>query len=216
MDVHPDDSFADLFVTGPGKCLGGAPGLTIMAVNERAWTHILANPKAPRASILSLADWKDAWRHDEPFPFTPSVAEVNGLDAAIDQYEAEGPENVWARHELTARACRAGVKAMGLSLWAAREEIASPSTTAVRVPDGLSDGDILAAARAALGVVFSTGRGETLGKLIRIGHMGPVAEPVYAVVAVSALAAALRHLGHEADAGAGVEAALNVIADARG
>ena len=41
--------------------------------------------------------------------------------------------------------------------------------------------------------------------------MGPVAEPVYAVVAVSALAAALRRLGRKVDAGAGVEAALKVI-----
>lgn len=215
MDIHPDDCFADLFVTGPGKCLGGAPGLTVMAVNDRAWKHILANPKAPTASILSLADWKDAWRHDKPFPFTPSVAEVNALDAAIDQYEAEGPENVWARHALTARACRAGVKAMGLALWPAREEIASPTTTAVRIPDGVKDGDILAAARDMLGVTFSTGRGETLGKLIRIGHMGPVAEPIYAVVAVTALGAALRRLGRPLDVGAGVEAALGMIAEAK-
>ncbi len=216
MDIHPDDCFADVFVTGPGKCLGGAPGLTIIAVNQRAWTHIAANPKAPTASILSLTDWKDAWRHDKPFPFTPSVAEMNGLDAALDQYEAEGPENVWARHALTARACRAGIKAMGLELWAARDDIASPTTTAVRVPAGLEDSDILAAARAQFGVVFSTGRGETQGKLIRIGHMGPVAEPVYAVVALTALAAALRQLGHKVDAGAGVEAALEVVAEARG
>ena len=100
---------------------------------------------------------------------------------------------------------------MGLELWAAREEIASPTTTAVRVPDGVKDSDILAAAREVMGVTFSSGRGETLGKLIRIGHMGPVAEPVYAVVAVSALAAALRRLGRKVDAGAGVEAALKVI-----
>ena len=118
MDIHPDDCFADIFVTGPGKCLGGPPGLTIMSVSDRAWAHIEANPKAPFASILSLKDWKNAWRHDKPFPFTPSVAEINGLDGAIDQYLDEGPEKVWRRHALTARACRAGIKAMGLELWA--------------------------------------------------------------------------------------------------
>jgi pyridoxamine--pyruvate transaminase len=136
MDVHPGDCAADIFITGPGKCLGGPPGLTIVAVSDRAWKHIEANPKAPRASILSFLDWKEAWRKDRPFPFTPSVSEVNGLDAAIDQYLDEGAEQVWRRHALTARACRAGIKAMGLALWPAREEIASPTTTAVRVPDG--------------------------------------------------------------------------------
>jgi pyridoxamine--pyruvate transaminase len=104
---------------------------------------------------------------------------------------------------------------MGLSLWAAREEIASPTTTAVRVSDGVKDSDILAAARRSYGVVFSSGRGETLGKLLRIGHMGPVAEPIYAVVAVSALGGALRQLGRSVNVGAGVEAAMAVIAEAK-
>jgi pyridoxamine--pyruvate transaminase len=211
MDIHPDDCFADIFITGPGKCLGGAPGLTLMSVTDRAWKHMEANPKAPRASILSLLDWKDAWSKDKPFPFTPSVTEMNGLDAVIDVYLEEGPEQVWRRHALTSRACRAGIKAMGLSLWAKTEAIASPTTTAVRVPDGVVDSDIIRAAREKYGVVFSTGRGETLGKLIRIGHMGPVAEPIYALVAITALGGALRKVGRKMDVAAGVEAAMSVI-----
>jgi pyridoxamine--pyruvate transaminase len=214
MDIHPADCSADIFVAGPGKCLGGAPGLTVMAVSERAWAHIAANPTAPKASILSLDDWKDAWRRDRPFPFTPSIAEVNGLDAALDGYFAEGPEAVWRRHALTARACRAGVQALGLTLWPVREGIASPTVTAVHVPDGFDGADIIAAARRTLGVVFSSGRGEMFGKLLRIGHMGPVAEPIYSVVAVAALAGALRRLGATCDLGAGIEAAMSVIRDA--
>lgn len=212
MDIHPEDCFADVFITGPGKCLGGAPGLTVMAVSERAWKHIEANPKAPFASALSLKDWKDAWSKDKPFPFTPSVAEVNGLDAALDQYLDEGPEKVWHRHALTAAAARAGLKAMGLPLWAKTEAIASPTCTAVRVPEGIKDSDIIAAARSEYGVVFSTGRNDTQGKLIRIGHMGPVAEPIYAVVALTAFGGALRKLGRKVDIGAGIEAATTVIA----
>jgi pyridoxamine---pyruvate transaminase len=211
MDIHPNDCAADIFVTGPGKCLGGPPGITLMAVSKRAWAHMEAHPDKPQASILSLTDWKEAWRSDKPFPFTPSVSEVNALDGALDEYLEEGPENVWRRHALTARACRAGVKAMGLSLWAARDEIAADTTTAVRVPEGLDDAAIRAAARALYGVIFSSGRGETLGKLIRIGHMGPVAEPIYAVVAVTALGGALRRQGFAADVSAGVEAAMAAI-----
>jgi pyridoxamine--pyruvate transaminase len=211
MDIHPDDCFADLFVTGPGKCLGGAPGLTVIAMSDRAWRHIEANPVTPRASVLSLLDWKDAWRKDKPFPFTPSITEVNGLEAVVDLYLEEGPEAVWKRHALTSAACRAGVRAMGLQLWAASEDIASPTTTAVRVPQGATDTAIIDAARATYGVVFSVGRGDTLGKLIRIGHMGPVAEPIYATVAVAALGGALRKLGQKADVAAGIEAAMAVI-----
>ena len=76
----------------------------------------------------------------------------------------------------------------------------------------MKDSDIIAAARAEFGVVFSTGRDQTKGKLIRIGHMGPVAEPIYATVAVTAFGGALRKLGKKIDIGAGVDAALAVIA----
>ncbi len=211
MDVGPDSCQADLFVTGPNKCLGCPPGLSLVGVTPRAWDKMKRNPDAPRDSILSILDWEQAWRRDRPFPFTPSVAEINGLDAALDLYLTEGPERVWARHALTAAACRAGVLAMGLRLWAADESSASPTTTAVRLPAGIEDAALRAAARARYGVVFSSGRGETLGKLIRIGHMGPTARPLFAVVAVTALGGAIRALGHRLDVAAGVAAALAVI-----
>ncbi len=211
MDIHPDDCRADIFVTGPNKCLGCPPGLTILGVSDRAWDKMKSNPDAPRASMLSILDWKDAWQAAAPFPFTPSVAEINGLDAALDLYLDEEPERVWARHALTAAACRAGVMAMGLALWPAREAIASPTTTAVRLPAGIQDAALRAALHQRYGLVVSSGRGQTLGRLIRIGHMGPTARPLYAVLAVSALGGALGALGQRVDVGAGVVAAMGVI-----
>src|SRR6202167_5917400 len=211
MDVDPDTCRADLFVTGPNKCLGCPPGLSLVGVTPRAWEKMKQNPDAPRDSILSILDWEHAWRRDRPFPFTPSVAEINGLDAALDRYLSEGPERVWARHALTAAACRAGILAMGLRLWPADVRTASPTATAVRIPAGVEDASLRALARARYGVMFSSGRGETLGKLVRIGHMGPTARPLYAVVALTALGGAIRALGHPLDVAAGMAAALAVI-----
>ena len=211
MDVHPEAVHADIFVTGPNKCLGGSTGLCIVHVSERAWARIDANPAAPTGSVLSLKDWRDAWRADVLFPFTPSVSEVHALDAAVRNYLDEGPEAVWARHALTARACRAGVRASGLDLWPVREAICADTATTVRVPDGLDDAAIRQEVRRRYGVVFSAGRGSLLGKLVRIGHMGPVARPIYAIVAVTALGGAVNALGGQADVGAGVEAALAII-----
>ena len=215
MNNHPDDCLADIYVTGPNKCLGAPPALTLMAVSARGWARMKANPAAPRASMLSILDWENAWSHKEAFPFTPSVAEINGLDTALDLYLGEGPENVWARHALTAKATRAGVKAMGLELWAASEAIASPTCTAVRTPAGVDEAALRREARACYGVVFSSGRGETLGKLTRIGHMGPTAQPIYAIAALVALGNALNALGHKADIGKGIAAANDVISSDR-
>jgi len=211
MKTHPEDCKADIYITGPNKCLGAPPSLTMAGISDRAWAKMKANAAAPRASMLSILDWENAWSHTEPFPFTPSVAEVNGLDAALDLYLGEGPEAVWARHALTARATRAGIGAMGLGIWAAREAIASPTTTAVRTPDGIDEAQLRREVRARYGVVFSSGRGETLGKLTRIGHMGPTAQPIYAVAALAALGGALNAMGFKADTAAGVAAAMAAI-----
>ncbi|MBZ9777175.1 pyridoxamine--pyruvate transaminase [Mesorhizobium sp. CO1-1-8] len=211
MKTHPEDCKADIYVTGPNKCLGAPPGLTMMGVSERAWAKMKANPLAPRASMLSIVDWENAWSRDKPFPFTPSVSEINGLDVALDLYLNEGPEAVWARHALTAKAMRAGVAAMGLSIWAVSDKIASPTTTAVRTPDGVDEKALRQAARARYGVVFSSGRGETLGKLTRIGHMGPTAQPIYAIAALTALGGAMNAAGQKLAIGKGIDAALAVI-----
>lgn len=211
MKTHPEACHADIYITGPNKCLGAPPGLTMAGISDRAWAKMKANPAAPRASMLSILDWEKAWSRSEPFPFTPSVAEMNGLDVALDLYLNEGPEAVWARHALTAKATRAGVVAMGLGIWAARDEIASPTTTAVRTPDGVDEATLRREVRARYGVVFSSGRGETLGKLTRIGHMGPTAQPIYAVAALAALGGALNALGFKADTAAGVAAAMAAI-----
>lgn len=211
MKTHPEDCHADIYVTGAGKCLGAPPALTLLGVSDRAWAKMKANKDAPTASMLSILDWEHAWSSERPFPFTPSVAEMNGLDTALDLYLAEGPEKVWARHALTARATRAGIQAMGLSLWAAREAIASPTTTAVRTPDGVDEKALRETARQRYGVVFSSGRGETLGKLTRIGHMGPTAQPIYAIAALTAYGGALKALGHNVPVGKGIDAALAVI-----
>ncbi len=212
MEILPEAVGADIFVTGPNKCLGCPPGLSLLHVSAAAWDKIAANRDAPVASILSISDWKRAHEADQPFPFTPSVSEINALDAALDVYLAEGEQAVWARHALTARACRAGVQAAGLRLWAAHEDIASPTCTAVAIPEGIDEAKLRALIRSRYGVMLSSGRAETLGKLTRIGHMGTTARPIYAVVAVAAIAGGLQAMGAKGiDVGAGVAAAMRVI-----
>ena len=106
---------------------------------------------------------------------------------------------------------RAGIQAMGLELWAASEAIASPTTTAVRTPDGIDEIRLRATVRERYGVVLSSGRAETLGKLTRIGHMGPTAHPIYAIAALTALGGGLRAMGRDVAVAAGVDAAMAVI-----
>jgi len=56
--------------------------------------------------------------------------------------------------------------------------------------------------------------GQGAGNLVRIGHMGPTARGLYPVVGVAALGRSVVDLGVHAQIGEGVEAALEVLAQA--
>lgn len=196
-----------LAVVAPQKCLGGPPGLSLLHVSDGAWARMEANPNAPRASILSILDWRDAHRPGQSFPFTPSVTDIYGLRACLQQYLAEGPEAVRRRHQAAARATRAAFEGLGLDLWAPDPATRSDTVTTVKLPDGTDEREVRKIALAQSGVQLSGGHGDLSGKLLRIGHMGPSAFPLSAVIAATATGRALHALGIKADIGTAVEAA---------
>ena len=209
MELRTDEWQLDICVAGAQKCLGGPPGMTLMSVSDAAWARIAANPNAPRASYLSMLDWKEQWLEGGKFPFTPSVAELHGVEAAVDELLEEGLEASIERHARAAAACRAGVRAMELELWPRSDEVAAACVTAITVPDGLTDVEVRAHCRERYGVMISGGQGA--GNLVRIGHMGQSARSLYPVVGLAALGRTLLDLGARLDLGAGLEAALAEI-----
>ena len=213
MAFDADSWQLDVCIAGPQKCLGGPPGMSLMSVSEQAWRAIESNPAAPRASFLSLLDWREQWHGNDHFPYTPSVSDIHGVEAACDQLLEEGLEAAIARHENAAAACRAGVVEMGLRLWPKSEDITAACVTAVAMPDGLDHEAVRSHVREHYGVMLSGGQGA--GNLVRIGHMGPTANGVNPVVGLMALGRSLADLGVTVRLGPGVEAALARLADSR-
>ena len=214
--VRVDDWQVDVCVAGPQKCLAGPPGMSLVVVGDTAWEAMAANPGAPRGSFLSLLDWKERWVDTDKtaFLYTPSVSDINGVNAAVDEViETGGIEASIARHALAARATRAGVKAMGLQLWAKDERYAANCVTAVRCPGEVTTAEVLAHIRERYGVMLSKGYGPLAGKLFRLGHMGTAARSFHPLVAVTALGRGLADFGVAVDLGAGAEAVAQVISD---
>jgi len=211
IEFRTDDWELDLCVAGAQKCLGGPPGMSLITVSDAAWDRIRANPAAPRASFLSMLDWKEQWIDGDRFPFTPSVTELYGVEASVDELLDEGLEASIARHERSAAACRAGVRAMGLELWPRSDEVAAACVTAIAVPEGLTDVQVRAHCRERYGVMISGGQGA--GNLVRIGHMATSARGLHPVVGLAALGRTLADLGVQVEIGAGVEAALAEVSE---
>lgn len=89
--------------------------------------------------------------------------------------EEEGLDAVYERHARLARATQAGLQALGFQLYA-KDGYRSNTVTSAVPPPGLD----VAAFRKVLdskhGVVIAGGQGKMAGKMIRVGHLGAVAE----------------------------------------
>jgi pyridoxamine--pyruvate transaminase len=209
MPFEADEWQLDICVAGAQKCLSGPPGITPLTVSRQAWALIEKNPTAPRHSYVSLLDWRESYLCEGRFPYTPSVSDVFGLEACLDWVLHQGLETAFQRHEIAARACRAGAMAMGLRLWPRNEAIMSTCCTAVALPERLTDKQVREHARLRYGVQLSAGQGA--GNLVRIGHMGVTARSLFPVLGLAALGRTLIDLGVKLELGAGVEAALSVM-----
>lgn len=208
-DVRFDEWGVDVCVTGPQKCLGSTPGMSLVAVSERAWERarrVIAETGRYDRSYLCLLPWR-SWVERDYVPYTPPISSIYGLKAALDIVADEGLDNVIARHETAARATRAGIRAMGLDLWVDDESHMANSVTAVRVPDGIDDTVLRGLMDERYGLHISGGLGEEAGKLIRIGHMGYTASRQKVLTALSVLGSALMELGYPVDLTGGLQAA---------
>jgi len=210
--VSPEGWGVDVAIAGPQKCLSGAPGLALLAISPAAW-QAMEHAKPPlTASYLSILDWRRSWIEGGKFPYTPSVTDIYGLEATLEQALEEGMEAMAVRHQAIAAACRAGVRALGLDLWPARDEIAAPCVTAVKIPPGLTDEQIRGTMRDRWGVMISPGYGTLNGKLIRLGHMGIAAHPTTLAAQLAVFERTLKDFGHPVQLGAGVGAAMDALA----
>lgn len=208
MQVRPDEWGIDICVAGPQKCLGCTPGSALVTVSDDAWEKMRSKSTPLRGSVLSMLDMKERWIENGRFPYTPMTNQIFAVNEALTQLLEEGLESAFARHSAAARACRAGVKAMGLELWPASEDIASTCVTAVKLPEGVDDGELRGIMRTRYGVMISGGHGDLIGKLFRIGHMGQTARFSHVLVALGALERTLVDLGLDVPLGAGVSAAI--------
>ena len=93
-----------------------------------------------------------------------------GLDVALGMIEEEGLDDVWARHDLLARATRAGVAALGLELYGDPDE-RSTVVTAIELPGDVDGGKVPGTLRK-LGITANGGQDHLKGKILRIAHCG--------------------------------------------
>ena len=186
------------------KMLQAPPGLSFVALNERAWRQ------AERPGAMAYY-WDFHRAKKELFftPFTPAVSLLVQLDASLTALLEEGLESLRARAERYAEATRAAAQALGLKTFSERP---GAVCTAIEMPPGIDASQVVAALRERFGIWVAAGQGPLKKKIIRIAHIGDIAE-LDLIGTLGALELVLRERGHLCELGRGVACALKVFSD---
>ncbi len=172
IDIETDAWGVDVAVSGSQKGWMAPPGLALVSVSERAWAQ-QARARSPRFYF----DWREAktWAEKGMTPFTPAVPVVFAMQEGLHMLEEEGLSIVFERHARLARATQAGLVALGFQLFA-RDGSRSNTVTSALPPAGLDVGALRKLIDEKYGVVIAGGQGKMTGKMVRVGHLGAVAE----------------------------------------
>ncbi len=172
IDIETDAWGIDVAVSGSQKGWMAPPGIALVSVSERAWEQ-QAKARSPRFYF----DWKEAksWADKGMTPFTPAIPVAFALQEGLHMLEKEGLDQVYERHARLARATQAGLVALGFQLYA-REGYRSNTVTSALPPPTLDVNALRKLLNDKYGVVIAGGQGKMTGKMIRVGHLGAIAE----------------------------------------
>jgi serine---pyruvate transaminase len=206
VQLETDAWGIDVVAAGAQKALMTPPGLAMVSASEAAWQK-----SATATSPTFYFDWEITRKGQSTLdaPVTPPVSLVAGLNVALGLILEQGLEAAFERHIRLGRACREGVKAMGLELFSPDDD-SSAVVTAVRAPEGIDSDELVLLLRDRHGVTLAPGQGELKGRIFRIGHIGYY-DVFDITTALAAVELALVELGAEVERGAAVTRALEAF-----
>jgi alanine-glyoxylate transaminase/serine-glyoxylate transaminase/serine-pyruvate transaminase len=210
MDFRMDEWGVDVVVAGSQKGLMLPTGMAFTGIGARA-IAATAEAKLPRV----YWDWRrllggtsqSVWNGTAPVHF------FYGLQEALRMLEEEGLDEVFARHHRLAEATRRAVRAWrqndGPEVYAIDPRAQSDSITAVWLPEGCDADKTRQACLDKFNVSLGGGLDRLRGRVLRIGHLGDLNEPMI-LGAIAAVEMALELTGVPHGRG-GVQAAMDYL-----
>jgi aspartate aminotransferase-like enzyme len=203
VPCETDEWGLDSVVSGSQKALMSPPGLMTVSVSDAAWKR-----REGAAAARFYLDWERTRKAQETLDaaFTPAVSIVVGLNVALGLILERGLDAAFDEHVRLGRACREGVKAMGLELFSPDDDSSAVVTT-VRVPDSIDGSQLLLDLRDRFGITLAPGQGPLKGKVFRVGHLGYY-DVFDITTALAGIELALAEAGADIERGVAVTRAL--------
>jgi len=210
MDFQMDEWGVDVVVAGSQKGLMLPTGMAFTGISARA-IAATAEAELPRV----YWDWRrlvggssqSVWNGTAPVHF------FYGLQEALRMLEEEGLDQVFARHHRLAEATRRAVRAWrandGPEIYALEPRAQSDSITAVQLPEDYDAEKTRQLCLDKFNVSLGGGLDRLRGRIIRIGHLGDLNEPMI-LGAIAAVEMAMEMTGVPPGSG-GVQAAMDYL-----
>jgi aspartate aminotransferase-like enzyme len=173
-ELDMDGWGVDVLIGGSQKAVMIPPGLSYLAVSDKAWERMEATYN-PRYYFDLRKERKNAKNGESAY--TPAVALIAALGAALDWIAAQadgdlakGRAKLVHNAEMIAAMTRAAVTAMGFTLFA--PDAPSGAATSVLPPAGVDSGVVVKELKSRFGAIITNGQGEMKGQIFRIAHLG--------------------------------------------
>jgi aspartate aminotransferase-like enzyme len=200
MPLPMDEWGIDVLVSAGHKALGLPPGVAFLAASEKAWA-LNETADLPRFYFDVKRERENQKKNQTAW--TPAITLVEGLEESLAMYREEGLEEVFARHERMAKAARAAMQALGLTLFS---KSPSPAMTTVVAPQGVDSEKLCKHLFKQYGIKLVGGQDAAKGKIFRIAHLGYF-DDFDMLVVIGAVERGLHDLGAKIELGKGLAAA---------
>ena len=168
------------------KCLGAPPGLSPIAISQRALDWITSSQAAVPFS-LDLKLLLDYWaERPAVYHHTAPILQIYALHEALRLALEEGLEARWLRHAQAGRGFAASAEEAGFEVLAEEGHRLAP-LTAVRVPEGVDGKAVQRRLIADEGMEVGGALGPGTPPIWRVGLMGPNASQATAERVLDAL-----------------------------
>ena len=207
-DYRHDEWGVDVTISGSQKGLMLPPGISFNALSPRA----LEASKTAKLSRSFFA-WDEIVEMNAAgyWPYTPNTNLLYALSEAMDMIQAEGLDNVFARHQRWAAGVRAAVNAWGLPIQCVDPSVYSPVLTGVILPNGVDADAVRRLIYERFDLSLGTGLGKLKGRMFRIGHLGD-SNDLTLMGTLAGCEMGLKLAGVKLQ-GSGVQAAMTYFAD---
>ena len=171
MEVDFDGWGVDFAYSCTQKALGAPPGMSPIAVSQRAMDRFAAR-KHPATFSFDFDLLQDYWKtRPVVYHHTAPILHIYALHAALGAVLEEGLEQRWARHAEAGGYLQREVKERGLELLADPERQLA-QLTAIRVPDGVDGKAVQNHMLREANIEIGGGLGPQAPAMWRIGLMG--------------------------------------------